>query len=798
MNKFFIRKLFLFCVSLFGLFTIIKGQSTMISKVIDKENNVISGALVMILDEQENLFSSQITDSVGVINITMPANLTYHWFYITCYGYISQRWTLTDAAQQQTFILEANIQNLDAVMVTASRPNIVREMDKFVIPQIYNSSLAKGKNIIEFLGYAPLLWVNLDGYLEVLGKGKASIYVNGRKSNIDLQTLPAENIEKVEIIPFPGSLYPATEHNGIVNIVLHKPPEDGVLANMTIRDSQRERWLLNSPSLRLFLNIQKKKINITTGISTSFYPYTSDEFGVYKYYSDSLDVYNNINNYSAHCNLNGYVHLDYHINNKHTLGFRIGSNVSYRIEKNTVETDYRFLNSTIVDSTNFTSSKLKMTTPNYSVHGNLNYNISFNTKQKLSFDWDYNHSLTDVPYYYQITKSKNNAKLFSDFRSQSTAKLDGNNFAVRFQHQFNTDMQLNVGAECYGAVVNNNFFYGNKINDYYVSDSLQSNRFLFKDITGAAYINFDWEISDEWSLSAGLRGEYYAYKGTQHTTGEFVSNKYPNVFPAFSIYYVPHDDHELGINFTTNYFLPGYSMLNPFRTYYSPNLYRENNPNIKPVKEYNLAFEYIFFSDYMLTFEYEFSKNSFTEFRIPVGNGITKITTMNYGKDHNFWFSFSITKNLLKNFLYLSLNTDLSYYIAKDIPNEIVAYNESGFAFILDIKANTALCKKKDWRFETRFQYSPKRALIAYTLSSNFYLAASISKNFKNCTLSFGVDDIIDMPIKISQYAETYAYNYERYKYGRTYWLSFNIKFGNIKVGGTQNRNKDNIQQRMQ
>ncbi|MDR0206180.1 MAG: TonB-dependent receptor family protein [Bacteroidales bacterium] len=792
-------QLLFFCVLVFGHFFIIKGQSIMNGYVMDGENRAITDALVMVLSADENLFSSEITDSTGMFAISLPANLDNYYLYLNSFGFSPQKMILKDAEKLQIFVLEGNVQSLEAVIVTVSRPAIIREVDKFVIPQIYNSPLAQGKNIMDFLGYAPLLKVNLEGYLEVLGKGRTTIYVNGRKSNIDLQGVPAENIEKVEIIPFPGSQYPATERNGIVNIVLRKPLEDGVLTNITVRDQQKEKWILNNPSLNLFLNIQKKKINITTGVSTSYFPSLFEESGIHHYFLDGMDMYYTKNNYFTNYYLNVFFNLDYNINKKHSLGFRIQANTNYRKEKNSVETNYRFLNSSIIDSSDFTESLLKMNAPNYSVSSNLNYNITFNAKQKLSFDWDYNHYLSDMPHYFQHTLFSDKNPVFSDFRTQATISLDGYGVKTRFQHNFNSDIELNVGLECYGAVVDYNYFYGNKLNNIYVSDSLRTNDFIYKDITGSAYIDFNWEISDKWSLSTGLRGEYYIYKGVQQVTREVVSNKYPNIFPSLSVYYVPHEDHELGLNFTTNYVLPSYSMLNPFRFFYSPNFYQENNPYLKPCKSYSLALEYTFFSDYMFVFEYEFSKDSWSDFRIPVGNGVTKIKTMNYGENHDFWFTFSITKNLFKNFLYLSFNADLSYFIARNIPSEIVTYNETGINFIsTDLKINTALNKKKNWRIETRFQFCPRSKGVSLEKGATYYLSASISKSFKNSTLSFGVNDIIDKPINISFHGETFAYGYERFMYGRTYWISYNIKFGNNKARGVVNRNSDKIQQRIQ
>jgi hypothetical protein len=187
--------------------------------------------------------------------------------------------------------------------------------------------------------------------------------------------------------------------------------------------------------------------------------------------------------------------------------------ITHRRENNSTKIDYHRLGSAIIDSSNLTLARLIQDNPNYRFHGNFNYNITFNAKSKLIFDFDYNRYQTEAPRYFQYTKTEQTGILYSEFLTRSKTLIDGYSFKTDFTHNFTADMKLGAGGSVYGATVDNPYFYGNKINNDYVSDTLQTNHFLFKDITVAVYLNFDWEISDQWSLSAGVRGEYYVYKG---------------------------------------------------------------------------------------------------------------------------------------------------------------------------------------------------------------------------------------------------------------------------------------------
>jgi hypothetical protein len=218
-------------LSLYG--TISWAQVTLTGRVVNEQQTGIADAIVIVMNSEQAIVLSTETDSTGSFTIS-DNTFEDKTLYINCLGYHHK--TLTPISRQAvaSIVLEKS-ELLNVVSVTASRPTIERETNKFIIPQVYTSPLAVGRNIADFLKFAPLLNLNREGELEILGKGRATIYINGRKSNADLSTIPAESIEKVEIITHPGSQYAAAERNGIINIVLHRPPKDGILVNIRIQ-----------------------------------------------------------------------------------------------------------------------------------------------------------------------------------------------------------------------------------------------------------------------------------------------------------------------------------------------------------------------------------------------------------------------------------------------------------------------------------------------------------------------------------------------------------------------------------
>src|SRR5690606_14637720 len=91
------------------------------------------------------------------------------------------------------------------------------------------STICIGGSPQELLGNVPTLQVESGGAISLRGSTSARILVDGKESamagsdiNAFLQSLPAEAIDKVEIITNPSARYDAEGQSGIVNIILKK------------------------------------------------------------------------------------------------------------------------------------------------------------------------------------------------------------------------------------------------------------------------------------------------------------------------------------------------------------------------------------------------------------------------------------------------------------------------------------------------------------------------------------------------------------------------------------------------
>ena len=98
----------------------------------------------------------------------------------------------------------AKTQNIEAV--TLKKQVFKKQSDRFVY-DVAASPVAKGNTTFDLLKQTPLLSTTDDKTLKIAGKNNALVYINGRKTNMDGESLtqflkktPAEKIQKNEII----------------------------------------------------------------------------------------------------------------------------------------------------------------------------------------------------------------------------------------------------------------------------------------------------------------------------------------------------------------------------------------------------------------------------------------------------------------------------------------------------------------------------------------------------------------------------------------------------------------------
>src|SRR5687768_15796616 len=136
---------------------------------------------------------------------------------------------------------------LEGVQVTGESPTMAIEPDrntyraKDVAPAASNAS--------DVLDAVPSVQVDGEGKVSLRGNENVAIQINGRPSPIRgtqlaayLKSLPANIVERVEVIPNPSAKYDPEGMAGIINIILKQNADLGVSAGLNLGVAETDRF----------------------------------------------------------------------------------------------------------------------------------------------------------------------------------------------------------------------------------------------------------------------------------------------------------------------------------------------------------------------------------------------------------------------------------------------------------------------------------------------------------------------------------------------------------------------------
>ena len=166
-------------------------------------------------------------------------------------------------SQAEKDTIESKVKEIEEVTFVARKPTVESKVDRTVF-NVANSSILAGNTTWDVLRMTPLLSVDSNDALKAEGES-VTVYINDRKSVFTgkelkeyLQTMPADNLMKIEVITSPSSRYEAS--GSVINIVLKKRDDEGLKGSVTFNNRQNTQ---NSQYTNLNLNYHKKKFTQT-------------------------------------------------------------------------------------------------------------------------------------------------------------------------------------------------------------------------------------------------------------------------------------------------------------------------------------------------------------------------------------------------------------------------------------------------------------------------------------------------------------------------------------------------------
>ena len=168
------------------------------------------------------------TDTLGVAVVLLQPNQTYA-LRATGVGLKPLTRGIRVGTSPITFsyVMEKDVQLLNAVTVTARKPLMRQEDDMTIVDPAPIADIST--NAYDLMEKTPGLFLDQDGNVYISSATPATIYINGREQKLSaadlatlLKSLPPNSIERMEIMRTPSAKYDASGSGGAVNIVLKK------------------------------------------------------------------------------------------------------------------------------------------------------------------------------------------------------------------------------------------------------------------------------------------------------------------------------------------------------------------------------------------------------------------------------------------------------------------------------------------------------------------------------------------------------------------------------------------------
>lgn len=242
--------------------------TAILGTVSDSAGRTLFGAAVTIRSGNDSsIVTGTLTDKNGKFRIEGLAAGSYH-VHFSYIGYKLQERNVTlstaaPTANLGSVRLATDVIALEGLTAEGVRSAVTVGVDRNIYTT-KNMPAASGGNTTDLLRNVPELDVDIDGNVKLQGSQSVALHINGRPSPMRgealknfLQMLPANRVDRVEIVPNPSAKYDPEGIAGIVNIVLKDNLDLGFSGSFGITTDSRGRHGTNAS-----LNYQKGNLTL--------------------------------------------------------------------------------------------------------------------------------------------------------------------------------------------------------------------------------------------------------------------------------------------------------------------------------------------------------------------------------------------------------------------------------------------------------------------------------------------------------------------------------------------------------
>lgn len=572
--------------------------------------------------------------------------------------------------------LEQDATNLGNVTVTSTKSLFEMGVDRKIF-NVDKNLTSQGQTATEVMKSIPSLSVDIDGNV-TMRNSTPQLFVDGRPTTLTMDQIPADIIDRVELITNPSAKFDASGGNaGILNIVLKKNRKTGYNGGLRAGADSRGRTNLGGD-----INFRQNKINFFASgnlnqrksKSTSTTDRTNLVSGVpaSRIYQQGHPV--NIGSF-------GFIRagFDYLIDNRNTI--TLSGNYNKGNFKNN---DSQRIDSSLISNPSYNNVLQNSNGHFQNLGSQLSYKHNFaKTGHELTADANYNYSKNEnlnniTTQTYDLLSVKKGLAVMQQSAGGGNSK--NYTFQMDYENPISENQKIEFGAR---AAIrdfendNNQYFFNHASSKYELSDRISSS-YKFNDKVYAAYSTYSLKVN-KWSYQLGLRAESSAYNGSiirkdvlgQDSLSSFKVDFPLSLFPSAFITYKMSEKEDLQLNYSRRINRPNFWQLIPFTDYSDPTNLSVGNARLKP--------------EFANSFEVSYNNN--------------------YKKGANFLVStfFKYNTNLITRYQYQDANPDTAHHYSSDDSVTFNTYVNANNSITYGIELTNRMPVTNWWDMTTNF-----------------------------------------------------------------------------------------------
>lgn len=484
--------------------------------------------------------------------------------------------------------LMADDELLKTVEIVAEKQQAVLQVDR----KVYNVDKdlsVRGGTAEDVMENIPGLDVDSEGNVELRGRSPR-IFVDGRPSLLTLEQIPADEIERVEVITNPSVLFEASSTGGILNVVLKKTTRAGYSGSVQAGIGTNERYSTRGD---LWVKETKYSLNLNLGYSIRNRPtngFTERKDFVNGEVVSGFDQ--NSENESNSNRINGRFGFTYNIDNRNEISLN-GGLYSGEYDTDMLQT------SDVTDGAGTVLSRGIRNSDQVNDYTSMNSRLSFKRKSPEEGKYwttDFTYSRLDRNTYSRFIDSASDLSgpLDSEYNVQTSiggTENDQLTWQLDFVDPFADNKKIEWGLRSNFKNENSVLRTSNQdITGTVVNDTSLSNVYDVVDIVNGIYFNYSTRLTEKWTMQAGLRAEQTWFEADLPEKNQTFEYKYPDglddiekaLFPAIYFSHKWNEERELQVNFSRKIDRPNFWQVMPFIFTSDQRSIRIGNPTLAP------------------------------------------------------------------------------------------------------------------------------------------------------------------------------------------------------------------------